>query len=49
MKGKVAIYEFTILVQVFLNASKVFKKSGTKREVEIYFQTCQPGRLVQSK
>ncbi|MFW6275907.1 MAG: hypothetical protein ACOC2M_04670 [bacterium] len=37
-KGKVATYEFTKPIQVLLNASKVFKNSGTKKEVEIYIQ-----------
>jgi len=39
-KGKVATYEFTIPVQVLLNASKVFKKSGTKKEVENDLLSC---------
>jgi len=32
-KGKVATFEFTIPIQVLLNASKVFKNPGTKKEV----------------
>ena len=39
-KGKVATYEFTKPVQVLLNASKVFKKSGIKKEVENDILSC---------
>jgi hypothetical protein len=34
-KGRVATCEFTPTVQVFLNASKVFKNPDTKKEVGI--------------
>jgi len=30
-KNKVATYEFTKPIQILLNASKVFKNSGTKK------------------
>ena len=33
-KGRVATCEFTKPLQVLLNASKVFKNSGTKKEVK---------------
>ncbi len=33
-KNKVATYEFTKTIQVLLYASRVFKNSGTKKEVE---------------
>ena len=32
-KGRVTTYEFTKPIQVLLNASKVFKNPGTKKEV----------------
>jgi hypothetical protein len=35
-KNKAATHEFTKPVQVLLNASKVFKNSGTKQEVAIW-------------
>jgi hypothetical protein len=34
-KGDVATYAYTIPIQVLLNASKVFKNPGTKKEAEI--------------
>jgi len=37
-KGKVATYKFTKPIEVLLNASKVFKNPGTKKEIEIYLQ-----------
>jgi hypothetical protein len=37
---KVATYEFTKPIQVLLNASKVFKNPGTKKEVEIDLLSC---------
>jgi len=39
-KGKVATYEFTKPIEVLLNASKVFKKSSTKKEVENDLLSC---------
>ena len=39
-KGKVATYKFTIPIQVLLNASKVFKNPGTKKEVENDLLSC---------
>jgi site-specific DNA recombinase len=39
-KGKVATYKFTKPIEVLLNASKVFKKSGTKKEVENDLLSC---------
>jgi hypothetical protein len=39
-KGKVATYEFTKPIEVLLNASKVFKNSGTKKEVENDLLSC---------
>ncbi len=48
-KGKVATYEFTKPIQVLLNASKVFKNPGTKKEVENDLLSClapQVGLLV---
>ncbi|HYQ56994.1 MAG TPA: hypothetical protein VEP89_06565 [Draconibacterium sp.] len=39
-KGKVATYEFTKPIQVLLNASKVFKNYGTKKEVENDLLSC---------
>ena len=39
-KGRVATYEFTKPIEVLLNASKVFKKSGTKKEVENDLLSC---------
>lgn len=39
-KGKVATYEFTQPIQVLLNTSKVFRKSGTKKEVENDLLSC---------
>lgn len=40
MTERVATCEFTIPVQVLLNTSKVFKKSGTKKEVENDLLSC---------
>jgi len=40
LEGKVATYNFTIPIQVLVNASKVFKKSGTKKEVENDLLSC---------
>ena len=39
-KGKVATFKFTKPIQVLLNTSKVFKKSGTKKEVENDLLSC---------
>ncbi len=39
-KGRVATFEFTTAVQVLLNASKVFEKSDTKKEVENDLLSC---------
>ena len=39
-KGKVATHEFTKPMQVLLNTSKVFKNSGTKKEVENDLLSC---------
>ena len=39
-KGRVATYEFTPTIQVLLNTSKVFRKSGTKKEVENDLLSC---------
>jgi len=39
-KGKVATYEFTKPIQVLLNASKVFKNPGTKKEVAYDLLSC---------
>ena len=39
-KGRVATYEFTKPIDVLLNASKVFKSSGTKKEVENDLLSC---------
>ena len=39
-KGKVATYQFTKPAQVLLNASKVFKNPGTKKEVENDLLSC---------
>ncbi len=39
-KGKVATYKYTIPIQVLLNASEVFKKLGTKKEVENDLLSC---------
>ena len=39
-KGKVATYKFTKPVDVLLNASKVFKNPGTKKEVENDLLSC---------
>jgi hypothetical protein len=33
-KGRVATYEFIPTIQVLLNTSKVFRKSGIKKEVK---------------
>ena len=39
-KGKVATYEFTKPIEILLNASKVFRKSGTKKEVAYNLLSC---------
>ena len=39
-KEKVATYEFTIPIPVLLNASKVSKNPGTKKEVENDLLSC---------
>ena len=40
MNGKVATYQFTKPIQILFNASKVFKNSGTKKEVENDLLSC---------
>jgi hypothetical protein len=39
-KGKVATCEFTSTIEVLLNASKVFKNQGTKKEIQIDLLSC---------
>ena len=39
-KGRVATFEFTPTIQVLLNTSKVFKNSGTKKEVAYDLLSC---------
>jgi hypothetical protein len=47
-KGRVATYEFTKPIEVLLKASKVSKKSGTKKEVAYDLLSCLAPLAVES-
>jgi len=44
-KGKFATYELTSTIEVLLNASKVFKNQGTKKEIQIDLLSCLAPRI----